>query len=337
MNNNNILYIGNDLTKQTGYKTSMDVLVDLLIKEGHLVLKTSNKKSIILRLIDMCFSILWNSKKIDYIIIDIFSSTYFYGAFLTSQLARVLKIKHITVLRGGNLPSRIEKSKLMSDLIFTNSYRNIAPSNYLKVAFEKQGYPTEFIPNILNIENYNFKLRKKIKPKVLWVRAFRQLYNPTMAIEVLKLLKENYPDAELCMVGPFKDSSIDEVKYLVKKYKLKDSVEFTGVLQKQEWIKKAEDFDVFINTTNFDNTPVSVMEAMALGLVVVSTNAGGMPYLIESKKDGILVAKNDVRTMAQEIISVVKGKYPLLAENARNKAETFSSENVMVKWNKILQ
>ena len=64
---------------------------------------------------------------------------------------------------------------------------------------------------------------------------------------------------------------------------------FTGKLSKQEWRDLSKDYNVFINTTNFDNTPVSVIEAMALGIPVVSTNVGGLPFLITDKVDGVLV------------------------------------------------
>lgn len=138
------------------------------------------------------------------------------------------------------------------------------------------------------------------------------------------------------MVGPEKDDSIDEVKSIVKKYNLENSVEFTGVLSKEKWIKKSHNYDIFINTTNFDNTPVSVMEAMALGLVVVSTNVGGMPYLISDKQDGVLIPEKNPKKMANEIKLILNGNYPQLTQNARRKVEGFSAEKVIARWNEIL-
>ena len=67
------------------------------------------------------------------------------------------------------------------------------------------------------------------------------------------------------MVGPNKDGTLNDVQQLIDRYELHDSVEITGVLSKSEWHKKSEEFDIFINTTNVDNTPISVIEAMALG------------------------------------------------------------------------
>jgi len=331
-----VLYIGNNLVKKTKYNTSMEVLSRLLTKENISIIKSSNKTNKLFRILAMCFSVIKN-RKVAYLLIDTFSTSNFYFALATSQIARILKIKYIPILRGGNLPHRLDTSKDLSKLVFKNSYKNIAPSNYLKTEFEKRGYKTDFIPNILEIENYQFKERNPLQPKILWVRAFKYLYNPMMAIEVLKIVKEKYSKVTLCMVGPQTDDSFIATKQLVKKYGLEQSVEFTGVLPKEEWHQKSKEFDVFINTTNFDNTPVSVMEAMALGLPVVSTNVGGMPYLLENNVDGILVDKENPQQMAAAIIKMVEENNPLLAKNARKKAESFGWNVVREKWLAILK
>jgi len=336
MKNKKILYIGNNLTKKTKYNSTMTALSSLLKIEGYGVILSSDKINKISRLLDMLFTTIKYRNKTDYLLIDTYSTINFYYAFLISQLARILHIKYIPILHGGNLPERISQSSILSNLIFNNSYKNIVPSQYLKHEFEKKGYKTTFIPNILEINNYVFKERKKITPKLFWVRAFKEIYNPTLAINVLKLIKKQYPNAILCMVGPFVDNSHRKTLALLKEYKLEDSVEFTDVLLKEDWHKKSINYDIFINTTNFDNTPVSVMEAMALGLPVVSTNVGGIPYLIENKKDGLLVNKENSKEMAAAIIEVLQGKYPNLAIEARKKVEGFSWVANKDKWLKIL-
>ena len=337
MKRKNIVYIGNDLTGKTKYNSTIKVLSTLLKGEGFSVIVSSDKISKLLRLLDMCISLVKNRNKVDYVLIDTFSTINFYYALIISQLARVFKLKYIPILHGGNLPERLDRNKFLSNLIFKNSYKNIAPSNYLKVAFEKKGYDTMFIPNILEIKNYKFKNRKYLEPKLFWVRAFKEIYNPTLAIKVLDLLKKEYPKAILCMVGPFVDNSYDECLKLISELKLETSVEFTDVLLKENWHKKSEDYDVFINTTNFDNTPVSVMEAMALGLPIVSTNVGGLPFLINNEEDGLLVDKNEAKKMTKAIIYLLNGNFPDLSKNARMKVENFDWEIVRNKWVEILK
>jgi glycosyltransferase involved in cell wall biosynthesis len=231
----------------------------------------------------------------------------------------------------------LEKNPIFSSLIFNNSFQNIAPSGYLKYEFEIKGYATQLVPNVISIANYKFKKRIKLKPKLLYVRAFANVYNPCMSIEVFKEIKKKYQKAVLCMVGPDKDGTLNDVKQLIDRYELHDSVEITGVLSKSEWHKKSEEFDVFINTTNVDNTPVSVIEAMALGFPIVSTNVGGMPFLVENNKDGVLVEKNNAIEMTIRIIEILEKNNISLAKNARIKAESFDCNIVKNKWFEILK
>jgi glycosyltransferase involved in cell wall biosynthesis len=110
------------------------------------------------------------------------------------------------------------------------------------------------------------------------------------------------------------------------------------MLSKPQWHKKAEKYNVFINTSNIDNTPVSVMEAMALGLPIVSTNVGGIPFLIDGRVDGLLVEKNNVNDMVNAIIEIKNDKEMVtsLTTNARKKVEQFDWEIVKQLWHNIL-
>ncbi len=337
MKKSNILYIGNNLVETTNYATSMDILSSLLKLEGFTVNKSSSKSNKILRLLEMCFAVFHYRTKVNYVLIDTYSTSNFYYAFITSQLCRLFNLHYLPILRGGNLPYRLKQNPKLSSLIFNNSFQNIAPSGYLKYEFELKGYKTLLIPNVIPITKYNFKNRQKLQPKLLYVRSFAKIYNPTLAIEVLKELKEKYPEATLCMIGPDKDGTLKEVQQLIEKYELHDSVEITGVLSKEEWHKKSEKFDIFINTTNVDNTPISVIEAMALGLPVISTNVGGLPYLIDDNKDGVLVDKEQPSLMVSQIDKTIKGNNTLLALNARSKIENFDWSIVRNQWLKLLK
>jgi L-malate glycosyltransferase len=332
-----ILYIGNKVFKHGNSITIIESLSILLSSEGYELITYSSKKNILLRLIDMLLGILVNYRKVGFLLIDTYSTYSFWYAFLGSQLARLLGLKYIPILHGGNLPYRLKKSPFLCKLIFNHSYLNIAPSNYLLESFKNQGYKNlRYIPNVLEIQNYSFKERKSFSPKLLWVRSFASIYHPKMAVEVLFQLKEKFPDAILCMIGPDKDGSLIETKKYAESLNLE--VEFTGGLTKEAWIKKAENFDIFINTTHFDNTPVSVMEAMALGLPVISTNVGGIPYLLEDKVDSLLVEDGNVTQMVQAIEYCIENsiKAQKIALNARKKVEKFDWNVVKEQWKSIL-
>lgn len=333
-----LLYIGNFIADTTKYITAGDILSDLLRNEGFVVHQTSHKVNKLARLLDMLWQLIIKRNQLDMVLIDTYSTTNFYFALICCQLARILNIPYINILHGGNLPNRLNKNPFLCRLIFKNAKVRIAPSNYLKTAFEQSGYQVHYIPNSLNIDDYQFKKRTNFRPKLLWVRAFEKTYNPAMAVEVLKIVVNQYPDAKLGMLGPVKDSSFLKTKALVKKYALEEKVMFTGVLSKKDWHQLSEQYDIFINTTDVDNTPVSVIEAMALGLPVFSTNVGGMPYLINHPIDGFLTDANNAQTMADAIFKLIKNPEIgiLQAKNAREKVAKFDWNVVKYQWIKLL-
>jgi glycosyltransferase involved in cell wall biosynthesis len=153
----------------------------------------------------------------------------------------------------------------------------------------------------------------------------------------LSLLKENYPQATLCMIGPDKENMLDDCKKYASE--LNVAVTFMGKLSKKDWAKVSEDYTIFINTTHFDNTPISVIEAMALGLPVVSTKVGGIPYLIENGVHGILVADADANAMCQAIKRIISDTdlKNYLVLNARNLVEKFDWNQIKNKWLELLK
>jgi glycosyltransferase involved in cell wall biosynthesis len=221
-------------------------------------------------------------------------------------------------------------------MVFANAYKLVAPSGFMINIFKKYGYDNiVLISNNLQILDYPFKLRNKIEPKILWVRSFASLYNPELAINAIAILKNEFPEAELCFVGPEKDGTMVKCKQKVVDLNLEKNISFVGKLEKSDWLSLSKDFDIFLNTTNVDNTPVSVMEAMALGMVVVSTNAGGVPYLIEDAENGYLYDVGDLEGLINTMRSVLQLDNGELSLNARKKAESWDWEIVKEQWKEL--
>lgn len=332
-----ILYLGNKLSQHGVNLTTIETLGTNLTQAGFHVVSYSSQKNSFLRILNMFYGIL-KHKNASYILIDTYSTSAFWFAFFCSQLARVLKISYIPILHGGNLPQRLNSHPKLCNLIFKNAYKNVSPSEYLKSHFNAFGVTNVIcIPNAINLSDYAYAERSNFSPRLLWVRAFSSIYNPKMAIDVLNILQKKFPDATLTMVGPDKDGSLLETKNYAAALHL--TVHFTGKLSKSEWTALAQAHDFFINTTHFDNTPVSVIEAMALGLPVFSTNVGGIPFLISHQKNGFLVNDSDATEMAKHIENSIL--FPAKTSEVVHHAKTFMAlfdwEVVKNQWMNILR
>ncbi len=285
----------------------------------------------------MCIVLIRYRKWADYVLIDTYSTTAFWYAYVCGRFAKFLQLPYICILHGGNLPNRLKNNPKLCCQLFGNAYQNIAPSHYLLHHFQEAGYTNlTYIPNTIEISKYKFRQRENLQTKLLYVRSFAHIYNPILALKVLKQLLKTYPEAELSMVGPFKDDSISECKAYANQHQL--PVTFTGGMQKEEWLAYAQDFDIFINTTNVDNTPVSVIEAMALGLPVVTTNVGGIPYLIQ-EDEALLVPPNNVEAMTSAILQLLNNPQlsQQLSQKGRKKVEAFDWQKVKHRWLEVLE
>lgn len=334
-----ILYIGNKLAEHGRTPTSIDTLGPLLEQEGHTLYYASNKLNHSARLQHMLRSIWRYRKQVDLVLIDTYSTTAFYYAWLSAKLCRWLGIKYIPILHGGNLPARFERSPGKCRTVFGNSTMNIAVSPYLLHYLEQAGFKGIVIENSIALKDYFFRQRTQLRPQLLWVRSFHETYNPQLAVHLVHELKQRYPGVQLTMVGPEVDGSMERCKQLATYLGVEQQITFTGKLSKQDWTSLAQSKDIFINTTDYDNLPVSVLEAMALGLPVVSTNVGGIPYIITDKQNGLLVHADDVAAMTTAVTQLLSDNSmaATISRNAREYVEQYDWNIIRTKWHNLLQ
>jgi len=329
-----ILFIGNFLTKHGLNPTSIEDLA-IVLSERYEVKTSSDKKSSLLRLLDMAKCVISNRMGCKLIIVDVFSTRALVFSCLVILLAKWFKIPYVPVLSGGNLPERFKKHPIIFNFLFSEASRIISPSKYLQASSQHINSPITVIPNYIDVKKYSFKIRQEIKPNLLWVRAIHSIYNPLMAIHVLDQIRKIYPNALLCMVGPVKDNKImEELNDMMSRLNLENHVTFTGQLSKKQWIELSANYDIFINTTNYDNTPITLLEAMALGLPIVSTNVGGVPYLIDDNVTGLLVEVKKSAQMVGKINELISGKIDgyQIARNAREAVSHYDKNEIIKQW-----
>ena len=151
---------------------------------------------------------------------------------------------------------------------------------------------------------------------------------------MLEKLLKRWNDTELCMVGPDKDGSMKDVIRLAKELNITNHLKITGKVKRKDWIELSKKYDIFINTSQVDNHPVTLLEIMALGLPIVTTNVGGIPFIIKNKKNGLLVNSNNAEEMADRISMLISGEIDgkLITRNARKEILELDKNKVIKKW-----
>ena len=334
-----VLLVGNFLGASLGVQTVGEELAVHLAASGYSVRTTSSRRRKAIRLIDMVRGVLGERRCYEVVQIDVFSGTAFVFAEVVSTLLRLLRKPYVLTLHGGDLPDFGRRWPRRVQRLLRNATAVTAPSRYLREQMRGYRDDIRLLPNAVEVSAYPFHLREQPRPRMLWLRAFHQIYNPKLAPAVLARVAATSPNAQLTMIGRDKtDGSLEETKRAAAAFRVQDRLAFPGAVPKDgvsTWLAAA---DIFLNTTDVDNTPVSVIEAMAAGLCIVSTNVGGLPYLLEDEHDALLVPPGNGEAMAQAVERVLHepGLAARLSRNARAKAEQFDWDIVLPQWEQLL-
>ena len=322
-----------------GSRTVCEELASRLSSSGIKVLTTSNRRARIPRLFDMLHSVWRFRKDYDVAHVAVYSGSAFLWAEATCRLLRAIGKPYALTLHGGNLPGFAASNPTRVKHLLQSAAAVMAPSRYLQKTMELYRSDIHLVGNALEIANYSFRLRKTVEPTLVWLRSFHEIYNPMLAPRILHAISKERDDAQLWMIGPDKkDGSLEKTKMVAKDLGVQDRIQYVGSVPKSsvpEWLNRG---DIFLNTTSADNTPVSVIEAMACGLCVVTTNVGGIPYLLNHERDAMLVPENDSVAMATAVQRVLRDETFAadLSSNARRKAEEYSWNVVLPRWKNIV-
>jgi glycosyltransferase involved in cell wall biosynthesis len=337
--NNTALVVGNFLSGTLGTRSVCEDLSIGLTSAGWTILTASNKPARLARMLDM-ITTAWNKRR-SYVVaqVDVYSGLAFGWAevmCLTLQLARK---PYVLTLHGGNLPNFARRWPGRVKYLLHSAAIVTTPSAYLYEQMLPYCDNMRLIPNALDISSYRFSLRSLPGPRLIWLRAFHQIYNPSLAPQALSRLMVDIPDAQLIMVGPDKgDGSLQQTLADAARLGVANRMTVPGGVSKPDVSRLLNTGDIFLNTTNYDNTPISVLEAMACGLCVVSTNVGGIPYMLEHEKDALLVPPDDPDAMAAAVRRLLTepGLGARLSQNGRVKAEQFDWSTVLLQWENLL-
>ncbi len=332
-----ILLVGNFLAGKGGSKQPCEEIALRLAARGWNVATTSGVRNRFGRMLDMLRTAWVRRRHYQIAVIDVFSGLSFAWTLCTAILVKALGKKMALVLHGGGLPGFASRHPRLVRHLLSKADRVLAPSEYLRAGLLPYRSGIGILPNGIELSHCTMRPQTHPAPRLVWLRTFCSIYNPGMAVEVAAALRGNFPGIQLTMVGPDKDGSLKGVRELAERRGLSACVHFPGGVPKEEVPRMLASGDIFINTTTVDNAPVSVIEAMACGLPIVSTNVGGIPFLLKDGEDALLVPSGDVAAMAAAVRRLLTEPETAgrLSRNGRAKAERFDWKVVLPQWESL--
>lgn len=271
--------------------------------------------------------------------VDVYSGSSFVWAEVACLALRLVGKPYALTLHGGNLPSFAANNPKRVRRLLGSAPAVTTPSEYLRDQMSQFCRGIRVLPNALNVATYPFHVRKTPDPRLVWLRAFHKTYNPSLAAKVIDALAHEFPNIHLTMIGVDKaDGSLQATQKVAEELGVLDRITFVGPVSKSDVPKWLSRGNVFLNTTSVDNAPVSVMEAMACGMCVVSTNVGGIPYLLADEKDALLVPRNDTKAMSTAVrrFFTEPGLATRHSIAARNKALQRDWSLILPEWEQLL-
>ncbi len=334
-----VLVLGNFLHDTTGTFGVCEALAAELSAVGWDVVCASRRPGRVTRLIDIMTTIWRERRRYSVAQIDLYSGAAFIWAEAACWLLDRLHVPYVLTLHGGNLPVFGAKHRARVSRLLRRAVAVTTPSPFLREAMAPFRSDLILQPNGIRTEQYPFRLRTAPKPRLLWVRAFHEIYNPAMAVRVVDQLRRDYPEVHLTLVGPDReDGTRERTIEMTQQLGLEEHVEFRGAVPKASLPRVFDEHDIFLNTSSVDNAPVTVIEAMAGGLCVVSTSAGGIAQLVTDQQDALLVRPGDADAMSAAVRRLLTSVElaSLLSTSGRENAVSRDWATVLPRWEEIL-
>lgn len=207
----------------------------------------------------------------------------------------------------------------------------VVPSLWLVDVFAGHGLKARAIFNHVELEAFRFRERKPLRPVFLSNRNFDPIYNVPCVLRAFSIIQRRFREASLVVAGDGPQRS--EIEALARELNLKN-VEFKGLLAPEAMPRLCDEADIYLNASNVDNMPLSILEAFSSGLPVVTTNAGGIPYMVEHEHTGLVVRMNDHEALAASALRLL-GDEDLaarLALAARADCDKYRWDVVRPQW-----
>lgn len=267
-------------------------------------------------------------------IVHTFSASYF--SFLLAPtpailIARLFGKKVVLNYRSGEAEDHLRTWPRTAIPILKLADEIIVPSRYLIEVFSKFGLRAHAIANVIDPDRFKFHERQPLLPIFLSNRNLYSLYNVGCILRAFEKIQQKFPDARLIIAGD--GSQRTELEWLARDLKLRN-VEFRGRVAPHKMNELYDEAHIFLNSSNIDNMPGSILESFASGVPVVSTSAGGIRCIVTHGKNGLLVPRNDHEGMASWAIRLLEspGLAASIARNAYEECSAYTWPAVREEW-----
>jgi glycosyltransferase involved in cell wall biosynthesis len=208
----------------------------------------------------------------------------------------------------------------------------VSPSEYVVDVLARYGVSGgRRIFNIIDAENFHFRERSTIRPALLSNRSLERLYNVGCILRAFAIIQKKYPDATLTIVndGPCRL----ELEALASELGLRN-VSFVGAVPHQRILDYYDAADIYLTSPNLDCMPGSLLECFASGLPVVATKAGGIPYIVEHERTGLLVDLDDHEAMAACAIRLLQDPELVrrISRAAYEELQRYQGTTICAEW-----
>lgn len=273
---------------------------------------------------------------LDVDIAHIFSASY--SSFLVAPLpawamARFLGKSTLINYHSGECRDHLQKSAL-ARLVLRETDRIVVPSGYLVDVLREFGLKAQIVSNVVDLSQFRYRLRRPLRPHLICTRGFHPYYGIDIVVRAFAEMQKVFPDANLDLLGG--GALEGEIRELVRQLNLQ-GVHFLGVSPHKEIAQFYDRADIFVNASNLDNMPVSVLEAFASGTPVATTSPEGMRYIVEHERTGLLSDPGDPAALAQNIIRLLEDPdlAARLAENAFAECQRWNWASVRDCWSSV--
>ena len=238
-------------------------------------------------------------------LIHIFSASY--ASFLISPgpalvIGRLFAKSVVLNYHSGEAEDHLRRSGRITKWLLGLADCIVVPSEYLVSVFARFGFDAVAIANHVDATAIPFRERSCLHPRIIVARTLNELYNIPCALKAFRLVQDQHPQSEMVILGDGPQRK--RLEDLAKTLNLAN-VTFRGSVARAEIPGLYHEADVFLNTSSIDNMPVSIIEAFAAGLPIVTTNAGGIPYMIADRRNGHMVSVDDHVGIAQRLLELM--------------------------------